>query len=150
MEQRNALLNIIYYLLERRGDSHKYMLYKSTLITGDRFQTVIYPSPTYIKQTYKLCCSTEKTKKTKTKPRYNDKCIYRYFRWKQNKHFRNCIIKIKHKHLTLQKSIFFSCCFFFSEWTIRQLKVLCVMHWLHSGLALPIVMLSIEKFVFNA
>lgn len=56
-------MNIIYYLLERRGDSHKYMLYKSTLITGDRFQPLIYPSPTYIKQTYKLCCSTEKLKK---------------------------------------------------------------------------------------
>lgn len=41
------------------------MLYKSTLITGDRFQPLIYPSPTYIKQTYKLCCSTEKLKKQK-------------------------------------------------------------------------------------
>lgn len=59
----NALMNIIYYLLERRGDSHKYMLYKRTLITGDRFQPLIYPSPTYIKQTYKLCCSTQKLKK---------------------------------------------------------------------------------------
>lgn len=59
-------MNIIYYLLERRGDSHKYMLYKSTFITGDRFQPLIYPSPTYIKQTYKLCCSTEEFKKKKT------------------------------------------------------------------------------------
>lgn len=59
-------MNIIYYLLERRGDSHKYILYKSTLITGDRFQPLIYPSPTYIKQTYKLCCSTEKKTKTDT------------------------------------------------------------------------------------
>lgn len=33
------------------------------MITGDRFQPLIYPSPTYFKQTYKLCCSTEKLKK---------------------------------------------------------------------------------------
>lgn len=99
MEQSNALMNIIYYLLERRGDSHKYMLYKSTLITGDRFQPLIYSSPTYIKQTYKLCCITEKLKKKPDTMINVYKDIF--------KHFRNCIIKIKHKNLTLQKSIFF-------------------------------------------